>query len=125
MNSRHLLALVCCAAPLLGSCRYNFVPLIPRPVEFKLPVRIVDATLTRDKTELVLKARIDGQFDPGYLTVNWFDNSKPIGQDSIYLDAAQRDVTFHLPAPEQGAYRATLSFAGHLLRRVELYEIEP
>ena len=125
MNSRHLLALVCCAAPLLGSCRYNLLPPIPRPVEFRLPVRIVNATLTREKEDLLLTARVDGQFDPGYLSVNWYDNSELIDQDSIYLDAAQRDVTFRLPAPQQGAYRATLSFAGHLLRQVELYEVEP
>ncbi|RJF73477.1 MULTISPECIES: hypothetical protein [Deinococcus] len=125
MNSRALLALLCCAAPLLGGCRYNFVPLIPRPVDFKLPVRIVEASLTREKTELVLKARIDGKFDPGYLTVNWFDNSRPIGQDSVYLDTAQRDVTFRLTAPQQAAYRATLTFGGALLRQVELYEVEP
>lgn len=111
--------------PLLSGCRYNFVPLVPRPVEFQLPVRIVGATLERADQELILKARLEGKFEPGYLTVNWFNHAQAIAQDSVYLDSTLRDVTFRLPAPDQGAYRATLTFGGNVLRQVELYEVTP
>lgn len=112
-------------APLLGGCRYNFVPLVPKPVSFQLPVRIVAASLERTGEELIVKARLEGKYEPGYLTVNWFDNSRPLGSDSVYVDAAMQEATFRLSAPEQGAYRATLSFGGNVLRQVELYEVEP
>lgn len=112
-------------APLLSGCRYNLIPPIPRPVEFQLPVRIVDASLTRQGDDLIVKARIEGKFEPGYLKINWFNNSKPIGEDSVYLDSALRNVTFRLTAPEPGAYRAVLGFGGDVLRQVELYEVQP
>lgn len=124
MLPRSVLA-VLCLTPVLSACRYNFVPLIPRPVEFQLPVRIVKASLTRQDQELVVQATLEGKFEPGYLTVNWFDNSKNIGSDSVFLDGAVKNAEFRLPAPEQGAYRATLAFGGNVLRQVELYEVQP
>ncbi|MFC6800927.1 hypothetical protein ACFQDE_03540 [Deinococcus caeni] len=43
-----LVALAC--APLLGGCRYAFVPLIPAQVNVDLPARLTNATLTRQGT---------------------------------------------------------------------------
>lgn len=111
--------------PLLGSCRYNLVPVIPRPVEFSMPARVTNAALVRDGSALVLRAGIEGQFEPGYLAVTWYDDARALGTDSVYLDASGREATFRLDAPEPGAYRATLSFGGTLLRQVELYEVQP
>ncbi|MBZ9711686.1 hypothetical protein [Deinococcus multiflagellatus] len=120
-------ALVLCVllAPALSACRYNFVPLIPPQIEPELPARVTQATLTRDGETLRLQAQVDGRFEPGYLSVAWFNGSAPIGTDSVYLDAAQRRAAFSLRAPEKGAYRAVLSFGGTVLRQVELYEVEP
>lgn len=112
-------------APLLGGCRYNFVPLIPKPVTFKLPARVTQASLTREGDTLTLKAALEGQFEPGYLKVNWFNNSQPLAEDSVYLDQELREVSFTLLAPNPGAYRATLSFGGAVLRQAELYEVKP
>lgn len=122
-------ALLCALAlPLslgLGGCRYNFVPLLPPVVEPNLPARIAGATLTRDGETLVLTAAVQGRFDPGYLSVEWFDSGQPLASDSVYLDASQRSATFRLTAPDEGAYRAVLSFGGAVLRQVELYEVQP
>ncbi|MDV6375818.1 hypothetical protein ORD21_14565 [Deinococcus sp. ZS9-10] len=122
-------ALLCLLAlPLglsLGSCRYNFVPLLPPVIAPNLPVRITEAALKRDGNDLIVTARLDGRFEPGFLSVNWFDSSRAIGSDSVYLDAEQRTATFRLEAIDDGAYRAVLSFGGAVLRQVELYEVQP
>ncbi len=122
-------ALLCVLAlPLtlgLGGCRYNFVPLLPPVVAPNLPPRVTDASLKRDGDQLTLTATVDGRFEPGYLSVNWFDSTRAIGSDSVYLDATQRTATFKLTAPDEGAYRAVLSFGGAVMRQVELYEVLP
>ncbi|MBB6017917.1 hypothetical protein ACFP9V_00780 [Deinococcus radiopugnans] len=122
-------ALLCVLAlPLslgLSGCRYNFVPLLPPVVAPNLPVRVTEATLKRDGDTLIVTARVDGRFEPGYLSVNWFDSGRALGSDSVYLDAEQRAATFRLTAPDEGAYRAVLSFGGAVLRQVELYEVQP
>lgn len=120
-----LLLLAALLAPALTACRYAYFPLTPRPVEVTLPTRVTSATLVREGADLLLRARVDGRFDPGYLNVAWFDGAQPLGQDSVYLDPAQRDATFRLPAPNPGAYRAVISFGGTVLRQVELYELLP
>ncbi|SMB92870.1 hypothetical protein [Deinococcus hopiensis] len=112
-------------APSLGGCRYNYVPLIPKPVQVTLPTRVTSATLVRESGTLVLKAQVEGRFEPGYLSAVWFDSARELGRDSVYLDAGQRGATFRLDAPEKGAYRAVLSFGGTVLRQVELYEVQP
>lgn len=109
----------------LSGCRYNFVPLIPAQTEVRLPARITGATLVREGEQLRLRAQIDGRFEPGYLDVRWFDGGRELGTDSVYLDRAQRQASFVLEAPAQGAYRAVLSFGGVVLRQVELYEVQP
>ncbi|GGK16245.1 hypothetical protein GCM10008955_07080 [Deinococcus malanensis] len=109
----------------LSACRYNYVPLIPPQVEVRLPTRVTNATLAREEQQLRLKAQIDGRFEPGYLTVQWFDGSRELGTDNVYLDSAQREAVFRLDAPAKGAYRAVLSFGGVVLRQVELYEVSP
>lgn len=121
------LALLLLLAPVLSGCRYNFVPLIPptSKSDLKLPVRITKAELTRDGDTLVLHAALTGAFEPGYLQVLWFDNSKKLAEDSVFVDKDQREVTFKLDAPAKGAYRATLSLAGNILRQLELYEVAP
>lgn len=119
------LLLACLLSPALSACRYAYVPLIPKPVEVTLPARVTAATLTREGDTLLLRARVEGRFEPGYLGVAWFDGARELGRDSVYLDAAQRDATFRLPAPEPGAYRAVLSFGNAVLRQVELYEVQP
>ncbi|WP_345461142.1 hypothetical protein [Deinococcus carri] len=120
-----LLLLACLLAPALTACRYAYFPLVPQQVEVTLPARVTAATLTREGEGLVLRARVEGRFEPGYLSVAWFGGSRELGRDSVYLDAAQRDATFRLTAPEKGAYRAVLSFGGTVLRQVELYEVQP
>lgn len=119
------LLLACLLAPALSACRYAYLPLIPKPVEVTLPARVTSATLVREGADLVLRARVEGRFEPGYLNVAWFDGARELGHDSVYLDAAQRDATFRFPAPNPGAYRALLSFGGTVLRQVELYEVQP
>ncbi len=118
-------ALLCALALTLSGCRYNFVPLLPAPITVQLPVRVTQATLSRAGETLTVTATVEGRFDPGYLSVSWFNGSRALGTDSVYLDAAQRTATFSLPAPDPGAYRAVLSFAGAVLRQVELYEVQP
>lgn len=120
-----LLLLACLLAPSLSACRYSYFPLVPKAVEVTLPARITTATLTRDGANLLLRARVDGRFEPGYLGVAWFDGAQALGQDSVYLDPEQRDATFRLEAPNPGAYRAVISFGGTVLRQVELYEVLP
>lgn len=120
-----LLLMACLLAPALSGCRYAFVPVVPRPVEVTLPTRVTAATLERDGDALVLRARVEGSFTPGYLGVVWFDGARELGRDSVYLDPAQREATFRLDAPDPGAYRAVLSFGGSVLRQVELYEVQP
>lgn len=124
MKRPFLLVLVL-AAPLLGGCRFNFVPLIPPPVQVTLPTRITQAELKREGEALRLSVTLDGRLAAGYLTVNWFDGSRELGTDSVFLDAAQRGAVLTLPAPAPGAYRAVLSFGGTVLRQVELYEVKP
>lgn len=113
--------------PLLGACRYNFVPLIPAATgaPLRLPARITGATLKREGDTLVLRAQLGGTFEPGYLRVFWFNDARALGQDSVYLDPRQTQATFRLTAPDPGAYRATLAFGGDVLRQVELYEVQP
>ncbi len=122
-HMRPLLVLAACLA--LSGCRYNFVPLLPTEVNVKLPVRVVDAALTREGKTLRLRARIDGAFTPDYLRVYWFAGSRELAQDSVFLDGAQRSATFTLDAPEPGAYRAALAFGGVVLRQLELTEVQP
>lgn len=119
------LACTCMLAFSLSGCRYNFVPLVPAPVTVSLPVRVTNASLARQGAALVVKAQVDGSFEPGFLSVSWFNGARPIGSDNVFLDAAQRAATFTLDAPDQGAYRAILSFGGVVLRQVELYEVQP
>lgn len=109
----------------LSGCRYNFVPLLPPVVAPNLPVRVTEASLRRDGDQLTVTATVDGRFEPGFLSVNWFDSTRAIGSDSVYLDASQRTATFKLTAPDEGAYRAVLSFGGAVMRQVELYEVLP
>ncbi|WP_264777045.1 hypothetical protein [Deinococcus aetherius] len=123
--SVRLLVLACLLAPALSGCRYNFLPVVPTPVEVTLPTRVTAATLERDGDTLVLRARVDGRFSPGYLSVAWFDGARELGRDSVYLDAAQREATFRLDAPDPGAFRAVIAFGGNVLRQVELYEVQP
>lgn len=122
-------ALLCLLALPLGlslsSCRYNFVPLLPPVIAPNLPVRITEVSLKRDGNDLIVTAKLDGRFEPGYLSVDWFDSARAIGSDSVYLDADQRTATFRLTATDEGAYRAVLSFGGAVLRQVELYEVQP
>lgn len=119
------LTLLCLLAAPLTACRYAFVPAVPTPVEVALPVRVTSAALIRQGDALLVQAQVDGRFEPDYLKVQWFDGSRSLGQDSVYLDSAQRRASFRLEAPEKGAYRAVLSFGGVVLRQVELYEIQP
>lgn len=109
----------------LSACRYNFVPLVPPEVSAKLPVRVVNAALKREGDTLRLSARIDGPFTPDYLRVYWYDGSRELGQDSMYLDAGERAAAFTLDAPKPGAYRAVLAFGGVVLRQLELTEVDP
>jgi hypothetical protein len=123
--SLRLLLLAGLLTPALTGCRYAYVPLIPRTVEVTLPTRVTSATLVREGDALLLRARVDGRFEPGYLSVAWFDGARELGRDSVYLDAAQRDAAFRLEAPDPGAYRAVIAFDGAVLRQVELYEVQP
>lgn len=120
-------ALILLLLPALSSCRYNFVPLIPKTAQgdLRLPARITTAELTRQGDSLVLRAALVGTFEPGYLQVIWFNNSQRLAEDSVYVDNTQREVTFKYDAPDKGAYRATLSLGGDVLRQVELYEVKP
>ncbi|WP_102128029.1 hypothetical protein [Deinococcus planocerae] len=124
-RSTRLLALACLLAPALSACRYTFLPVVPAPAQVTLPTRVTAATLERDGDTLVLRARVDGEFTPGYLGVAWFDGARELGRDSVYLDPAQRGATFRLDAPDPGAFRAVLTFGGNVLRQVELYEVQP
>ncbi|MFC4425914.1 hypothetical protein [Deinococcus navajonensis] len=122
-----LLALLLTSALSAGltGCRYNFVPLIPAQTDVPLPARITGATLVREGEQLRLRAQLEGRFEPGYLSVKWYDSSRELGSDSVYLDSMQRQANFVLEAPAKGAYRALLSFGGLVLRQVELYEVQP
>ena len=122
---RPLLLLTLLLAPVLAGCRYNFVPLIPPAPQIALPTRITQAELRRDGETLRLQVTLDGRLEPGYLQVSWFDSSREIGADSVYLDAETRSATLSLSAPEPGAYRAVLSFGGTVLRQVERDEVKP
>lgn len=122
---RPVLLALALASPLLGACRFNFVPLIPPPVQVSLPTRIAQAELKRAGDALRLTVTLDGRLEPGYLTVHWFDGSRELGTDSVFLDAEERTAALTLPAPAPGAYRAVLSFGGTVLRQVELYEVQP
>lgn len=109
---------------LLGSCRYNFVPVIPREAALELPTRLTDATLQRQGEVLEVRAQLQGQVKPGYLSVAWFNGDSELGRDSVYLDDSQRQAVFHLNAPQKGIYRAMLLFDGTLLRQLDLREVE-
>ena len=109
----------------LSACRYNFAPLIPAQTQVQLPVRLVQATLKREGDMLRLSAKLDGRFQPDYLRAYWFDGSRELGQDSVYLDAGQQEANFTLEAARPGAYRAVLAFGGTVLRQVELTEVQP
>ena len=122
---RPVLLALALASPLLGGCRFNFVPLIPPATSVTLPTRITQAELKRAGEDLRLSVTLDGRLEPGYLTVHWFDGSRDLGTDSVFLDAAKRSAELTLPAPAPGAYRAVLSFGGTVLRQVELYEVKP
>ncbi|WP_261664617.1 hypothetical protein [Deinococcus sp. Marseille-Q6407] len=111
--------------PLLGGCRYNYVPLIPPVAEVNLPPRIFGAEIRRDGDDLVLTAQLQGRFPAGYLNVTWFDGNRQLAQDSVYLDAEQREATFRLKAPAKGAYRAALGLGDQVMRLVEFYEVRP
>lgn len=124
MRSRALLPLLL-LAPLLGGCRYNFVPLIPPVAEVNLPPRIFGAEIRRESEELVLTAQLQGRFEAGYLNVTWFSGATPIGHDSVYLDSTEREATFRLKAPEKAAYRAALGLGDNVMRLVEFYEVKP
>lgn len=115
------------ALPLLSGCRYNFVPLIPPATKapLALPTRITQASLVRSGEQLVLRARLEGKLSSGYLKVSWYDDSKKLAEDSVFLDADKPDATLTLTAPVGGAYRAVLAFEGVVLRQVELYEKKP
>ena len=108
--------------PLLGGCRYSFVPIIPPSVQVTLPTRITSAALRREGDALIVSATLGGQFAPDYLSVVWYDNDTELGRDSVYLDRAKLSAEFRLNAPGKGSYRALLSYAGVLLRQVELRE---
>lgn len=123
MRALRLLPLLL-ALPLSG-CRYNYVPLVPPSGDVRLPTRITRAELTRNGEELVLKVKLDGRLEPAYLRVGWFDSSRDIGSDSVYLDEENREATLRLKAPKPGAYRAVLVYGGVVLRQVELYEVQP
>lgn len=125
MSRSALLVVALACAPLLGGCRYAFVPLIPPQVNVALPVRLTSAALERQGETLKLSAQVDGRFEPGFLTVRWFDGGRELGTDSVYLDGAQRRADFTWRAAAPGTYRAVLSFGGTVLRQVELYEVAP
>lgn len=125
MSRSALLVVALACAPLLGGCRYAFVPLIPAQVNVDLPARLTNAAMTRQGDTLRVTAQVDGRFEPGFLTVRWFDGSRDLGSDSVYLDDRQRAATFTLEAPARGTYRAVLSFGSAVLRQVELYEVTP
>ena len=108
--------------PLLGGCRYTFLPLIPPPVQVSLPTRLVKAELRREGDDLVVAATLSGDLKPDYLSVVWYDADTELGRDSLYLDNTQRSGEFRMTAPKKGSYRALLSYAGVLLRQVELRE---
>ncbi|MFC4456001.1 hypothetical protein [Deinococcus sonorensis] len=108
--------------PLLGACRYTFIPVIPPRVQVALPPRLTQATLKRAGDELQLSATLTGEVQPGYLTVVWMDQDREVGRDNVYLDAQQRQAAFRLNAPQKGSYRAMLFFGGTLLRQLDLRE---
>lgn len=110
----------------LSSCRYNFAPPIPKAsAPFELPARVEQVELKRQGDKLLLHAALIGKFEPGYLSVQWFDGSRAIGQDTVWLDSKLREANFELLAPQKGAYRAALLFGGNVMRQVELYEVAP
>ena len=119
---RRPLLILLLLTPLLGGCRYTFLPLVPPPAQLSLPARIVTAALRRDGDELIVSATLSGQPTPDYLSVAWFDNDTELGRDSVYLDSAQRGAEFRITAAKKGSYRALLSYGGVLLRQVELRE---
>ncbi len=108
--------------PLLGGCRYTFIPLVPPPVKVSLPPRIVTAELRREGPDLVAAVKMGGELAPGYLTVVWYNADTELGRDSLYLDPSQQGGEFRMTAPDKGSYRALLSYDGVLLRQVELRE---
>lgn len=109
----------------LSSCRFNFIPVFPQVVKLELPVRLEKVSLIRQKNDLVAHATIQGKFEPAFMKISWFEGSRLIGEDSVYLDQSQRSATFTIAAPTAGAYRAAISFGGVVLRQVELYEVKP
>jgi hypothetical protein len=116
------LLLLTVLAPLLGACRYTFIPVIPPRLEAKVPARIVSAELKRVGGDLVVSASLAGQLNPDFLSVVWYNADTELGRDSVYLDPAKPGGEFRLTAPDKGSYRALLSYGGVLLRQVELLE---
>jgi len=108
---------------LLCGCRYNFIPVIPAPVQVALPLRITQATLQRRGDALALSARVDGPMQADYLSVVWFAGDRELGRDSRYLDAQHRSAEFELPAAAKADYRAMLLYGGALLRQLDLREL--
>ena len=121
---RSILLLLCVLLPLLGSCRYNFIPVIPREVPLELPLRITQANLMRQGDDLVADAHIDGPLSGAYLTVVWYVGDQELGRDSRYLDTTQRDAEFRLSRPERDDYKALLLYGGTLLRQLDLREVD-
>jgi hypothetical protein len=117
--------LLCLALlPILASCRYNFIPVIPREVRLELPLRLTNATLQRQASDLLVKAKVEGPASSGYLSIVWFSGDTELGRDSRYLDAAARSAEFCLTAPEKADYKALLLYQGVLLRQLDLREVD-
>lgn len=108
---------------LLCGCRYNFIPVIPAPVQVALPLRITQASLQRRGDQLVAQVRVDGPVQPDYLSAVWFAGDRELGRDSRYLDAQHRDAEFELPAAAKADYRVMLLYGGALLRQLDLREV--
>ncbi|GAA4003064.1 hypothetical protein GCM10022631_12380 [Deinococcus rubellus] len=109
---------------LLCGCRYNFIPVIPAPVQVALPLKVTQASLQRQGELLVVSARVDGPMPPDYLSVVWFAGDRELGRDSRYLDAQHRDAEFELKAATKADYRAMLLYGGTLLRQLDLRETD-
>ncbi|WP_045233511.1 hypothetical protein, partial [Deinococcus pimensis] len=104
-------------AALLSGCRYTSFPVIPQEVRGELPTRLSGGSLVRQGQELVLSVRLDPRGGGGFVTVAWFRDDTELGRDAVYLDAKEPAATLRTTAPEQGNYRAVVSFEGNVLRQ--------